>query len=97
MRIISRKKLVDFWTVHADAALALQLWFKTVEKATWTSPADVKAVYRSADPIANDRIVFDIKGNKYRVVAHVRYGKQLVYIRFIGTHAEYDKINATTV
>lgn len=97
MRVISRKTLVDFWTKHRDAEVALKLWFKTVEKATWKNPAEVKEVYRSADPIANNRIIFDIKGNKYRIIAHIHFERQQLFIRFVGTHAEYDKVDATKV
>lgn len=98
MRIFSRSTLVEFWSRHADAEIPLRLWFSIVEKAAWSGPADVKAVFRSADFLANNRVVFDIKGNNYRLIAQVKYGPLfLVYIRFVGTHAEYDKVDATTV
>lgn len=98
MRIFSRSTLVEFWSQHADAEVPLRLWFSIVEKASWTGPTDVKAVFGSADFIADNRVVFDIKGNSYRLIAQVKYGPLfLVYIRFVGTHAEYDKVDATTV
>lgn len=98
MRIFSRSTLVEFWSQHADAEVPLRLWFSIVEKASWTGPTDVKAVFGSADFLADNRVVFDIKGNSYRLIAQVKYGPLfLVYIRFVGTHAEYDKVDATTV
>jgi mRNA interferase HigB len=98
VRILSRSTLVEFWSRHADAEDPLRLWFSIVEKASWTGPVDVKAVFGSADFLANNRVVFDIKGNNYRLIVQIKYDPLfLVYIRFIGTHAEYDKVDATTV
>lgn len=97
MRIISRRMLREFWEKHPDAAVPLQTWFHDVEHATWNSPADIKAVFRSASFLANNRVVFDIKGNTYRLIVIVVYQHELVYIRFIGTHAEYDRIDAAAV
>lgn len=98
MRIFSRSTLVDFWTKHADAEDPLRLWFSIVENASWSGPADVKAVFGSADFLRDNRVIFDIKGNTYRLVAHIRYGPlYLVYIRFVGTPAAYDRIDASTV
>ena len=98
MRIFNRSTLVEFWTRHADAEIPLRLWFSIVQNASWTGPADIKAVFGRADFLPNNRVVFDIKGNNYRLIAQVKYGPlYLVYIRFIGTHAEYDRIDATSV
>jgi mRNA interferase HigB len=97
MRIISRRILREFWEQHPDAAIPLQTWFHDVERATWTVPADIKAVYRNASFLANNRVVFNIKGNHYRLVVLVVYQHGVVYIRFVGTHEEYDRIDATTV
>ena len=97
MRIISRRALRDFWESHADAQQALQAWYADVKHATWKTPAEIKREYRSASFLGNNRVVFNIKGNKYRVIVAVQYRVQLVYIRFVGTHAEYDQIDATTV
>ncbi len=98
MRIFSRQTLVDFWSRHRDTEQPLRLWFAIVERAAWRSPKDIKAVFGTADFLAGNRVVFDIKANAYRVVVHVKYAPLcLVYVRFIGTHAEYDKINATTI
>ena len=98
MRIFNRSTLIDFWNKHADAKAPLRLWFSIVERASWTGPADVRAVFGSADFVQHNRVVFDIKGNSYRLVAQLKYGPLfLVYVRFVGTHAEYDKIDAATV
>lgn len=98
MRIFNRSTLIEFWRVHPDAEGALRLWFSLVERAAWTGPADVRAMFGSADFLQDNRVVFDIRGNTYRLIAQVKYGPLfLVYIRFIGTHAEYDRIDASTV
>lgn len=98
MRIFSRATLVDFWLKHADAEQSLRLWFSIVEKASWTGPAEVKAAFPSVDFIAGNRAIFNIKGNDYRLIVQIKYGPLfLVYIRFVGTHAEYDRVDATTV
>jgi len=97
MRIISRRILREFWERHPDSAVPLQTWFHDVERATWNSTADIKAVYRNASFVANNRVVFNIKGNHYRLVVVVVYQYGFVYIRFVGTHEEYDQIDVTTI
>ena len=97
MRIISRKKLKDFWTNHADIRELLQAWYTDVRKAKWKSPTDIKNIYSDASIITNNRVVFNIKGNKYRLVVAVNYGHSIVYIRFIGTHKEYDQVNVSII
>ncbi len=97
MRIISRKALKTFWMRHADAQQALQAWYADVKRANWRGPADVKRIYKNASILPNNRVVFNIKGNRYRLVVAVNYPAPIVYIRFVGTHAEYDKIDATTI
>ena len=97
MRIISRKKLREFWEHHSDARPSLEAWFADVKQADWKTPNDIKTVYRNASIIANNRVIFNIKGNKYRLVVVVQYTYKLVYIRFVGTHEEYDEIDATTI
>lgn len=98
MRIFSRGTLIAFWEKHPDAEDPLRLWFSMVERAAWAGPADVRTAFRSADFVAGNRVVFNIKGNAYRLIAQVKYGPLfLVYIRFIGTHAEYDRVDAATV
>ena len=97
MRIISRRALRDFWESHTDARQALQAWYADVKHAAWKAPMDIKREYRSASFVGNNRVVFNIKGNKYRVIVAVQYRFQLVYVRFVGTHQEYDQIDAATV
>jgi len=77
--------------------LLLQTWFHDVELSTWNTPADIKKVYRNASFVANNRVVFNIKGNQYRIVVVVIFQHGVVYIRFVGTHNEYDRIDATTI
>jgi mRNA interferase HigB len=97
-RGFSRSKLQAFWVNHPDAESSLRAWFHEVEAAPWSGPAEVRARYGSADFIGNDRIIFNIRGNRYRLVACVRYAPlHLVYVRFIGTHAEYDAIDVKTI
>jgi mRNA interferase HigB len=97
MRIISRRVLREFWDKHPDAAVPLQSWFQDVQSATWKSPAGIRAIYQSASFLANNRVVFNIKGNRYRLVVVVVYQHSVVYIRFVGTHGAYDRIDATTI
>lgn len=97
MRIISRKALRTFWEKHPDAQQPLQAWYHDVKRADWRSPGDIKAVYRNASIVGKNRVVFNIKGNKYRLVAAVQYDFRIVFIRFIGTHKEYDAIEAVKV
>lgn len=97
MRVISRKTLREFAEQHPDARHALEAWYADVKHATWKTPADIKDVYRNASILANNRVVFNIKGNKYRLVVAIQYEHEIVYIRFIGSHREYDKIDASTI
>lgn len=97
MHIISCKKLRGFWEKHPDSRQPLQAWHKAVKRANWTTPSDIKAFDRSASILPNNRVVFNIKGNNYRLIVVIRYEYHKVYIAFIGTHQDYDKIDATTV
>lgn len=97
MRIIALSTLRAFWEAHPDAEVPLRSWHALASRATWKTPADVKAAYRSASFAANNRVVFNVKGNDYRLVAAMRYDKGLVYVRFIGTHRQYDKIDVATI
>jgi mRNA interferase HigB len=92
MRIIAHRTLVMFYTKHADAKTALEEWFHKTEKASWESFADIKKTFNSVDAVGNQRFVFNIKGNDYRLVALIKFKIKMVYIRFIGTHKEYDNI-----
>ena len=101
MRIVAITTLQAFWAKHPDAKVPLQAWYALASRAKWKSPADIKEAYRNASFIANERVVFNmvfnIKGNDYRLVVLVRYGQGLMFIRFVGTHAQYDKIDATKI
>lgn len=102
--IVSRKKLREFWERHPDTEETLKTWYKVVMKANWKSSNEVKNQYGNASIIKDNRIIFNICGNKYRLVAKFNYEMQWVWIRFLGTHAEparpaggYDKIDALTI
>ncbi len=97
MRVIARKALREFWEKHADTEKPLRAWFKEAEKADWAAPAQIKERYRSASFVGNDRVVFNIAGNKYRLVVLIRYKTKTVYVRFLGAHEDYDTIDARTV
>lgn len=97
MRVIAIRALREFWTEHAEAEQPLRAWYKEAKRAEWKQPRDIISQYGNARTIGKDRAIFNIKGNDYRLVIAIRYDKGLVYIRFIGTHAEYDKIDALTV
>lgn len=97
MRIIAKKILREVWEVHPDSEQPLKAWFQETSKNGWASPNNIKMDYPSASFLAENRVVFNIKGNHYRLIVKVSYDYQMVWIRFIGTHAEYDKINAKTI
>jgi mRNA interferase HigB len=97
MRVISRKALRTFWESHPDARQALQAWYADVKRANWNSPADLKTAYQNASFVANNRVIFNIKGNKYRIIVAVQYKFRIVFIRFVGTHREYDQVDAATI
>lgn len=99
MRIIARSMLRDFWARpnRADARIPLEAWFRDTIKAQWSKPGDIKQAYRNASFIADNRVVFNIAGNKYRLIVHINYEYQTVYTKFIGTHKDYDKIDAANI
>lgn len=97
VQIISRLPLVEFWTRHPDAQGPLTAWYHEVEAATWLTPNDIKATYATASLVGNNRVVFNIGGNKYRLIACVLYPSHKVLVKFIGTHRQYDAIDATKV
>lgn len=97
MRLITRQRLTECWEKHPDAEEPLKTWAKEAEHAQWSSSNDIIARFPYADPIGDNRVVFNIKGNKYRLVVKIHYNTKVVYIRFVGTHAEYNKINAETI
>jgi mRNA interferase HigB len=97
MRIISRRLLREFWENHPDACIPLQTWYHDVERSLWKKPSDIKLLHRNASFVADNRVVFNIKGNKYRLVVVVVYKAGIVYIRFVGTHEEYDHIDVESI
>jgi mRNA interferase HigB len=97
VRVFSRSTINRFAVAHPDAREALRLWFHVAKAAAWKGPADIKKQYPKASIVNRERVVFDIAGNKYRLIAAIKYQGQAVFIRFIGTHAEYDKVDAATV
>ena len=98
MRVIAKRTLVQFWeSGHGDAEQPLRAWHHLVKSASWSHPEEIKAKFSSASFLANNRVVFNIGGNKYRLVVKVEYELKAIYIRFIGSHAEYNKIDASTI
>jgi len=95
MRVIDRSTLTTFWQQHVDAEGPLKAWFAEAKKATWQTMADIKQQYRSASIIDSERVVFNIGGNKYRLVVKFWFPGQTIWIKFIGTHKEYDTIDVT--
>ncbi len=97
MRIIAVSSLRRFWERHPDAEQPLKAWYDEAKHASWTTPQQIKNHYASASFVGSNRVVFNIKGNRYRLIAAVTYRFQAVYIKFVGTHAEYDRVDAATV
>ena len=97
LRIISKKILRTFWEKHPDSEQQLTTWFRETDKSEWENPGDIKKEYPSASILINNRVVFNIKGNHYRLIVRINYHYKMVWIRFIGTHAEYNKIDATKI
>ena len=97
MRVIARKNLAAYWLIHPETEAPLRAWLATAHAAEWKSMTDIVATYSKASPIDAERCVFNIHGNSYRLIVAVKFAKQLVFVKFIGTHAEYDKVEAATV
>ena len=97
MRIIAKRTLRDFSIKHADSEQQLKAWYRETEKTEWENVNDLKNDYPSASILQDNRIVFNIKGNNYRLIVKFSFEYQICWIRFIGTHAEYDKIDANTI
>ena len=94
MRVIAKRTLRAFWEKHRRAEHPLRSWHAIAAKAEWSSPSDVKTAYRRASIVGDDRVVFDIGGNRYRLVVRFDYEHGIAFVRFVGTHAEYDRIDA---
>jgi mRNA interferase HigB len=97
MRVIAVSTLRAFWALHPGAEQPLKAWYDEATNASWTQPADIKEQYRSASVLKNRRVVFNIKGNDYRLIVAIAYKLQIVYVKFVGTHKEYDAVDAETV
>jgi mRNA interferase HigB len=97
VRVISKKILRDFWNKHPDCEQQLKTWFTEAGDANWSNTRDILKIYPSASFLPGNRVVFNIKGNRYRLIVRINYDYQMVWIRFIGTHAQYDKIDATKI
>ena len=97
MRIIAKRTLRDYWSREPRAEQPLKAWYAIARKADWASLADVKSAYGNASIVGNDRVVFNIGGNRYRLIVRFNYARRTGYVRFLGTHAEYDTIDALSV
>lgn len=97
MRILAKKALREFWERYPQAKDPLLAWYREVENEDWTQPKQVKEKYRSASFVKGNRVVFNIKGNDYRLVVRINYPWRIVYVRFVGTHAKYDTVDVEKV
>ncbi len=97
LRIIAKRTLREFWEEYPDCEQHLKTWYETAKKADWENPNDIKEIYGNASIVGNNRVVFNIKGNHYRLVVKFNYERKWAFIRFIGTHKEYDKIDVTKI
>lgn len=96
-RIFAKSTIREFWENHPDAEQHLKTWYDTVMSSDWKNPNDVKKTYANASILNNNRAVFNIKGNNYRLIVKFNFEKQWVFIKFIGTHLDYDKIDANNI
>ena len=97
MRVIAKRILREFWEKHSDSKQQLKSWYQETSNVEWMNTKNIKKEYPSASFLTNNRVVFNIKGNNYRLIVKINYDYQMVWIRFIGTHAEYDKTDATKI
>lgn len=97
MRVIAKRSLREFWQHHSDAKGPLEAWHAEASKASWQTPQDVKEQFGSASILKAARVVFNIGGNKYRLIVSIDYGRRACFVKFIGTHKQYESINAETV
>ena len=97
MNVVARRTLQAFWTKHPQAEASLAAWFAVARAADWRSPQDIRDVFNSVDFVADDRVIFNIGGNNYRLVARVSYTYKQLLVKFVGTHAEYDRIDPTKI
>ncbi|NQV56792.1 MAG: type II toxin-antitoxin system HigB family toxin [Rhodospirillales bacterium] len=97
MHVIKKKTLKEFWEHHPNSEQPLKAWYREAARARWGSWTEIKALHRSASVLKNNRVVFNINGNQYRLIIKFSFKYQIAYVRFIGTHADYDRIDADTV
>lgn len=97
MRVIAVATLRAFWAKYPDAEQPLKAWFEEASNVSWSQPADIKAQFRGASVLKNRRVVFNIKGNDYRLIVAMAYKLQIVHVKFVGTHEEYDAVDAETI
>jgi len=97
MQVIARRALKRFWQTYPQAETPLRLWYAAVNRAQWSGPADVRRQFGTADFVGDNRVIFDVGGNRFRIVAHIAYRYKRVLIKFVGTHAQYDRIDPETV
>lgn len=97
VRVIAKRTLREFWDLHPDSVQQLKSWYQDASKAEWDSPSDIKRKFASASILKNSRVVFNISGNKYRLIVEINFPRKWVFIRFVGSHKEYDKIDANTI
>ena len=97
MNVVSRQTLIKFWNAHPAAQAPLTAWFNAARAATWTTPQDIRDSFGSADFVSDNRVIFDIGGNKYRLVVRIAYRHKQVLIKFVGTHRQYDDIDPSTI
>ena len=97
MRVVAKKILRDFWEKHEDCEQQLKSWYREAQKAKWENPNQIKIEYPSASILNDNRVAFNIKGNNYRLIVKISYEYEMIWVRFIGTHDKYDKINANKI
>lgn len=97
MRVIAKSTLREFWEKHSDCEQQLKSWYQEASRATWKNSNEIKIEYPSASILQDNRIVFNIKGNNYRLIVRINFAYQMIWVRFVGTHSEYDKIDANKI
>ncbi len=97
MRIVAKRTLREYWEAEPRSEQPLKSWFAVAAKSDWASPAEIKAKYGSASIVGPDRVVFNIGGNRYRLIVRFDYDRRIGFVRFVGTHREYDRVDAATV
>jgi mRNA interferase HigB len=97
VRVIAKRTLREFWEKHADSEQQLKAWYNEAEQADWKTPNQIKKDYPSASILEDNRVIFNIKGNHYRLIVKINYSYGVIWVRFIGTHAEYDKVDAAKI